>query len=174
MRAVVQVMTAAVLMATLGAVQAADLTVRVDAREITRRHLHTDLTLAVKGGPVTLVFPRWIPGEHGPTGPLNTLIGMTMFTGAYDAGASIVGIGNLVTFLQNTAPYRRILRANEYGDLEKDHDALVQLSPTTYIDRVRPPFSSSRAPAIRASSPPSSPWSHWQNAAAEPGWPRCS
>ena len=71
----------AMLVATLiltGAAAAADLTVRVDAREIARKRVHTDLTLAVKPGPLTLVFPKWIPGEHGPTGPLDTLIGMTI------------------------------------------------------------------------------------------------
>jgi protease II len=76
----------------------------------------------------------------GSYGGYSTLIGMTMFAGAYDAGASIVGISNLVTFLQNTAPYRRILRANEYGDLDKDRDALVKLSPITYVDRVKAPI----------------------------------
>jgi dipeptidyl aminopeptidase/acylaminoacyl peptidase len=76
----------------------------------------------------------------GSYGGYSTLIGMTMFAGAYDAGASIVGISNLVTFLQNTAPYRRVLRANEYGDLERDRDALVKLSPTTYVDRVKAPI----------------------------------
>jgi dipeptidyl aminopeptidase/acylaminoacyl peptidase len=76
----------------------------------------------------------------GSYGGYSTLIGMTMFAGAYDAGASIVGMSNLVTFLKNTAPYRRILRANEYGDLENDHDALVKLSPITYIDRVKAPI----------------------------------
>ncbi|HVR64351.1 MAG TPA: prolyl oligopeptidase family serine peptidase [Polyangia bacterium] len=76
----------------------------------------------------------------GSYGGYSALIGMTMFAGAYDAGASVVGIGNLVTFLRNTAPYRRILRANEYGDLERDHDALVKLSPTTYVDRVKAPI----------------------------------
>lgn len=68
--------TAAALLFTLGAAQAADLTVRLDAREITRKHVHTELNLAVKGGPLTLVFPKWIPGEHGPTGPLDTLVGL--------------------------------------------------------------------------------------------------
>jgi dipeptidyl aminopeptidase/acylaminoacyl peptidase len=76
----------------------------------------------------------------GSYGGYSTLIGMTMFAGAYDAGASIVGISNLVTFLQNTAPYRRILRASEYGDLDKDRDALVKLSPVTYVDRVKAPI----------------------------------
>jgi predicted metalloprotease with PDZ domain len=70
--------TAAVLVMMGGVAQAADLTVRLDAREIVRNHVHTDLTLNVKGGPLTLVFPKWLPGEHMPSGPLDTLIGMTM------------------------------------------------------------------------------------------------
>ncbi|HEX4388044.1 MAG TPA: hypothetical protein VH109_05405 [Steroidobacteraceae bacterium] len=70
-------MLAAALL-VIGAAHAADLTVRVDAREIARKRVHTDLTLAVKPGPQTLVFPKWIPGEHGPTGPLDTLVGMTI------------------------------------------------------------------------------------------------
>ncbi|MCC6553065.1 MAG: S9 family peptidase [Polyangiaceae bacterium] len=76
----------------------------------------------------------------GSYGGYSALIGMTMFSGAYDAGASVVGISNLVTFLQNTAPYRRILRASEYGDPDRDREALVKLSPTTYIDRVKAPL----------------------------------
>ncbi|HEY4750239.1 MAG TPA: hypothetical protein VIH60_07625 [Steroidobacteraceae bacterium] len=58
--------------------EAADLTIRVDARDIARKHVHTDMTLAVKGGPLTLVFPKWIPGEHGPTGPLETITGLVI------------------------------------------------------------------------------------------------
>jgi predicted metalloprotease with PDZ domain len=58
--------------------EAADLSIRVDAREIARKHVHTDMTLAVKGGPLTLVFPKWIPGEHGPTGPIETIIGLVI------------------------------------------------------------------------------------------------
>jgi predicted metalloprotease with PDZ domain len=51
-----------------------DLMVRVDAREVMRNHVHTDLALAVKGGPLTLVYPKWIPGYHSPSGPLESLI----------------------------------------------------------------------------------------------------
>jgi dipeptidyl aminopeptidase/acylaminoacyl peptidase len=76
----------------------------------------------------------------GSYGGYSTLIGMTMFAGAYDAGASNVGISNLVTFLENTAPYRRVLRTTEYGDLERDREALVKLSPSTYVDRVKGPL----------------------------------
>jgi dipeptidyl aminopeptidase/acylaminoacyl peptidase len=65
---------------------------------------------------------------------------MTMFAGTYDAGASVVGFSSLLTFLNNTAPYRRLLRVTEYGDPGKDHDALVKLSPITYVDRVKAPL----------------------------------
>ena len=63
-----------------------------------------------------------------------------MFAGAYDAGAAVVGISNLHTFLMNTAPYRRALRISEYGDPDKDKEALLKLSPITYIDRVKSPL----------------------------------
>jgi len=76
----------------------------------------------------------------GSYGGYATLIGMTMFAGAYDAGASNVGISNLITFLENTAPYRRLLRISEYGDPVKDREALVKLSPVTYVDRVKAPL----------------------------------
>lgn len=76
----------------------------------------------------------------GSYGGYSVLMAMTMFAGAYDAGCSTVGISNLVTFLNNTAPYRRILRISEYGDPEKDREALEKLSATTYIDRLKAPL----------------------------------
>ncbi len=53
-----------------------DLTVRIDARDVARRHLQTHETLAVKPGPLVLVYPKWIPAEHAPAGPLDTIIGL--------------------------------------------------------------------------------------------------
>jgi dipeptidyl aminopeptidase/acylaminoacyl peptidase len=76
----------------------------------------------------------------GSYGGYSVLMAMSMFAGAYDAGVSIVGIGNLLTFLRNTAPYRRMLRITEYGDPETEQDMLLKLSPTTYIDRVKAPL----------------------------------
>ena len=73
---------------------------------------------------------------------------MTRFAGAYDAGVSNVGIANLLTFLENTAPYRRALRASEYGDPATDREALIALSPTTYADRLRAPPSGDSAGAV--------------------------
>jgi predicted metalloprotease with PDZ domain len=61
---------------SIGAAQATDLTVRVDAREVASKRIHTELTVAVKPGPLTLVYAKWMPGEHGPTGPLESMIGL--------------------------------------------------------------------------------------------------
>jgi dipeptidyl aminopeptidase/acylaminoacyl peptidase len=76
----------------------------------------------------------------GSYGGYSVLMGMSRFAGAYDAGVDVVGISDLRTFLKNTAPYRRILRISEYGDPERDAEALKQLSPMTYVDRVRAPL----------------------------------
>jgi dipeptidyl aminopeptidase/acylaminoacyl peptidase len=76
----------------------------------------------------------------GSYGGYATLIGMTMFAGAYDAGVSVVGISSFVTFLENTASYRRVLRISEYGDPEKDRKALEALSPTQHLDKLKGPL----------------------------------
>lgn len=73
-------------------------------------------------------------------GGYSTLMAMTRFAGAYEAGVALVGMSNLVSFLNNTAPYRRKLRMSEYGDPEKDKAALMKLSPVTYLDKVKSPL----------------------------------
>ena len=75
----------------------------------------------------------------GSYGGYATLVAMTMFAGTYDAGVSVVGMSNLESFLRNTAAYRRSVRASEYGDPERDAEALRKLSPVTYLDRVKAP-----------------------------------
>jgi dipeptidyl aminopeptidase/acylaminoacyl peptidase len=54
------------------------------------------------------------------------------------AGVSIVGISNFVTFLNNTAGYRKDLRRVEYGD-ERDPDMakfLQAISPLTHARKI--------------------------------------
>jgi len=53
----------------------------VDAREAPRRIFHARLVIPAAPGPLTLLYPKWIPGEHGPTGPITNLAGMK-FTAA--------------------------------------------------------------------------------------------
>lgn len=76
----------------------------------------------------------------GSYGGYSTNVAMTMFAGAYDAGVSVVGMSSLVTFLENTGPYRRHLRTSEYGDPAKDMEALKKLSPVTYLDKIQDPL----------------------------------
>jgi predicted metalloprotease with PDZ domain len=54
---------------------------RVDAREAPRRLFHAKLTIRAKPGPMTLVYPKWIPGEHAPNGPIAALSGLKIFAG---------------------------------------------------------------------------------------------
>ena len=54
---------------------------RVDAHEAPRRLLHAKLTIPAKPGPMTLVYPKWIQGEHGPNGPINDLTGLKITAG---------------------------------------------------------------------------------------------
>ena len=56
------------------------------------------------------------------------------------AGIEAVGISSLVTFLENTSPYRRAAREREYGSLENDREFLERASPMTHIDAVRAPL----------------------------------
>src|SRR5262249_47329870 len=51
--------------------------VQVDMTDAPQRVLHTRLVIPVRPGEVTLFYPKWIPGEHGPTGPLVNVAGLT-------------------------------------------------------------------------------------------------
>jgi predicted metalloprotease with PDZ domain len=48
----------------------------VDLREAGRQLFHTHEVIPVKAGPLTLYYPKWIPGEHSPSGPLENLAGL--------------------------------------------------------------------------------------------------
>src|SRR5437870_10526053 len=50
----------------------------VDATDAARNVLHTTLTIPVKPGPLSLFYPKWIPGEHSPTGPINDMVGLRL------------------------------------------------------------------------------------------------
>ncbi|MGH8398009.1 MAG: hypothetical protein ACRETA_07165 [Gammaproteobacteria bacterium] len=45
-------------------------TLVLDARNAGRGLMTARMTIPVKPGPFTFVYPKWVPGEHGPTGPL--------------------------------------------------------------------------------------------------------
>jgi predicted metalloprotease with PDZ domain len=55
--------------------------VAVDLTDAPRNIFHAQLTIPVKPGPVTLVYPEWIPGNHRPSGPIANLTGLVIKAG---------------------------------------------------------------------------------------------
>lgn len=60
------------------AILAGAITLSLDAREAAKKTFHSRLVIPVTGGPLTLFYPKWIPGEHGPTGPLTGVAGLRL------------------------------------------------------------------------------------------------
>jgi predicted metalloprotease with PDZ domain len=50
----------------------------VDLTDAPRNIYHARLSIPAKPGPMTLVFPKWIPGNHRPSGPIAALTGIHM------------------------------------------------------------------------------------------------
>jgi predicted metalloprotease with PDZ domain len=49
---------------------------RVDLADAPRNVYHAKLNIPAKAGAMTLVFPKWIPGNHRPSGPIAALTGI--------------------------------------------------------------------------------------------------
>ena len=52
------------------------ISLKVDATKTPLKLLRIHLEMPVKPGPLTLYYPKWIPGEHGPEGPISNLTGL--------------------------------------------------------------------------------------------------
>ena len=68
------------------------MTLRADLTEAPRGLIRGKLTIPVKPGPLTLVYPQWIPGYHSPIGPITDLSGLTFTAG----GKSVIWRRDLV------------------------------------------------------------------------------
>ncbi|HEY7113355.1 MAG TPA: PDZ domain-containing protein [Thermoanaerobaculia bacterium] len=62
------------------------MSVNVDAREAPRRVFHAKLRIPAAAGPLTLLYPEWLPGEHSPTGPIADLTGLRFSAGGKSLG----------------------------------------------------------------------------------------
>ncbi len=56
--------------------QTAAITLDVDASSIARKLLSAHERIPASPGPLTLVYPKWIPGDHSPQGPITDLAGL--------------------------------------------------------------------------------------------------
>jgi predicted metalloprotease with PDZ domain len=61
-------------------VAAPHITIALDATDAPRKIFHAQLTIPAAPGTLTLYYPKWIPGEHAPSGPVIDLAGLK-FTG---------------------------------------------------------------------------------------------
>ncbi|MEJ2007549.1 MAG: M61 family peptidase [Acidobacteriota bacterium] len=52
------------------------ITLEVDATQAPQQIIHTHMVIPVTPGPLTLYYPKWIPGEHAPDGPITDLVGL--------------------------------------------------------------------------------------------------
>jgi acetyl esterase/lipase len=93
---------------------------------------------------------RWLPSVGldpsraalwgGSYGGYMVLAGLAFQPELWAAGVDIVGISSLVTFLENTAPYRRAHREREYGSLRADADFLREASPLNRASAIAAPL----------------------------------
>ncbi|HET7921387.1 MAG TPA: peptidase M61 [Gammaproteobacteria bacterium] len=57
------------------------LRIHVDASDTAQGIFRVHETIPVRSGELTLLFPKWIPGEHSPGGPIDMLAGLKITAG---------------------------------------------------------------------------------------------
>src|SRR4030088_3062547 len=58
-----------------------NITISVDATTAPRKIFHATLKIPASAGDLTLYYPKWIPGEHAPDGPVIDLAGLKFSAG---------------------------------------------------------------------------------------------
>src|SRR5437762_5172099 len=66
----------ALLVSLTSTALASPIVLNVDATEAPRKIYHAELHMPAVPGPLTLFYPKWIPGDHSPSGPINDLAGL--------------------------------------------------------------------------------------------------
>ena len=78
------VLAIAIASAAAQGTQPNEITLHVDLTSAPRKIIHATETMPVAPGPLTLVYPQWIPGEHAPTGPIENLAGLVIAASGAD------------------------------------------------------------------------------------------
>ncbi len=68
-----------------------------------------------------------------------TLVAMTRFGGAYDAGFALSAKTDFYSFFRNTSEELRNQRAAEYGHPDRDAALMQAISPVSYVERIQAP-----------------------------------
>jgi len=64
------------VLAVPGLLAAESISLTVDATQVPRKLIHARLVMPVEAGPLTIYYPKWLPGAHGPDGPITSLTGL--------------------------------------------------------------------------------------------------
>ncbi len=64
------------LLTTSVALAGETISLTVDATKTPQKLLRSHEVIPVKPGPLTIYYPKWIPGEHGPAGPISSVTGL--------------------------------------------------------------------------------------------------
>lgn len=64
------------LLATGAFAQQGEIELTVDATQAPLGLVKTHMVMPVHAGPLTVYYPKWIPGEHGPDGPIANVTGL--------------------------------------------------------------------------------------------------
>ena len=133
----------------------------VDVTDTAHRIFSAHETIPVAGpGPMTLLYPQWIPGDHSPTGPIDKVAGVFVSAGgkriewtrdpvqvyAYhiDVPAGVSSIDVDLQYLSPTAPNQGRVTASP--DMVNLDWATVVLYPAGYYTRDIPVDASVKTP----------------------------
>ena len=73
-------------------------------------------------------------------GGFMVLAALTSYPDLWAAGVDVVGIADFASFFERTGPWRRQMRADEYGDPERDAELLRRLSPLHKAENIVAPL----------------------------------
>jgi predicted metalloprotease with PDZ domain len=115
------------------------LTLMVDATNVDQHIMRIDETVPVPAGQdVILLFPKWRPGNHGPTGPLASLAGLEITANGKPVGwrRDLVDMG---AFHVDVPPGAAVLRVRfQYLSPLSNDEARVEMTPNMVEVEWRP------------------------------------
>ncbi|HTX76049.1 MAG TPA: PDZ domain-containing protein [Terracidiphilus sp.] len=71
----------AALLSPAARAQKTPIQIVADLTDAPRKLYHAEVDLPVAAGPLTLITPQWIPGNHRPTGPVSDITGVVFTVG---------------------------------------------------------------------------------------------
>jgi predicted metalloprotease with PDZ domain len=106
------------LVAGTAGLSAENISLTVDATKTQNKILHMHLVMPVKPGPLTVYYPKWIPGAHAPEGSIANLMGLK-----FEGGRKVIpwrrDLLDVFTFHLNVPAGVSSLEAN-YDYIEAD------------------------------------------------------